>query len=61
MGIPVMGQLWATLHKPSTVLAEPEYRGAPPDEAIKLIDDARALEMAGCFFGSIRNGTNGSG
>jgi 3-methyl-2-oxobutanoate hydroxymethyltransferase len=48
MGIPVMGHLGYT---PQTIhgLGGARVQGRSADEAIKLIDDARALEMAGCF------------
>ncbi len=48
MGIPVMGHLGYT---PQAIhgLGGARVQGRSADEAIKLIDDARALEMAGCF------------
>jgi 3-methyl-2-oxobutanoate hydroxymethyltransferase len=48
MGIPVMGHLGYT---PQAIhgLGGARVQGRSADEAIKLIDDARALELAGCF------------
>ncbi len=48
MGIPVMGHLGYT---PQAIhgLGGARVQGRSADEALKLIDDARALEMAGCF------------
>lgn len=48
MGIPVMGHLGYT---PQAIhgLGGARVQGRSADEAIKLLDDARALEMAGCF------------
>jgi 3-methyl-2-oxobutanoate hydroxymethyltransferase len=48
MGIPVMGHLGYT---PQAIhgLGGARVQGRSAEEAIKLIDDARALEMAGCF------------
>lgn len=48
MGIPVMGHLGYT---PQAIhgLGGARVQGRSADEAIKLIDHARALEMAGCF------------
>ncbi|MBK9770130.1 MAG: 3-methyl-2-oxobutanoate hydroxymethyltransferase [Candidatus Obscuribacter sp.] len=48
MGIPVMGHLGYT---PQAIhgLGGARVQGRSADEAVKLIDDARALEMAGCF------------
>ncbi|HMY55701.1 MAG TPA: 3-methyl-2-oxobutanoate hydroxymethyltransferase, partial [Candidatus Obscuribacter sp.] len=48
MGIPVMGHLGYT---PQAIhgLGGARVQGRSADQAIKLLDDARALEMAGCF------------
>lgn len=48
MGIPVMGHLGYT---PQAIhgLGGARVQGRSADEAIKLLDEARALEMAGCF------------
>jgi len=48
MGIPVMGHLGYT---PQAIhgLGGARVQGRSAEDAIKLIDDARALEMAGCF------------
>ena len=48
MGIPVMGHLGYT---PQAIhgFGGARVQGRSADEAIKLLDDARALEMAGCF------------
>jgi 3-methyl-2-oxobutanoate hydroxymethyltransferase len=48
MGIPVMGHLGYT---PQAIhgLGGARVQGRSAEEAVKLIDDARALEMAGCF------------
>lgn len=48
MGIPVMGHLGYT---PQAIhgLGGARVQGRSADEAIKLIDEARSLEMAGCF------------
>lgn len=48
MGIPVMGHLGYT---PQAIhgLGGARVQGRSADEAVRLLDEARALEMAGCF------------